>query len=135
MSDYLTLIEHDNGIHELIFHEATRHAVDEYLGIVETILEKQLAGGEAIIHLLIDLSEAGAPPFAYITQQGRKMLHEHHKERDAIHLKSAFLAKDSTKTVLSLAETFVKMLAIDASFKVFDWTKRHDAEDWLLNHE
>ena len=133
MSETVNLTEHDNGIHEVVFHEATRQAVDDYMTIVTSIIEKQLAGAEAKVHLLVDLSESGAPPFAYITQEGRKMLHEHHHDREGIHLKGAFLAKDSTKTVLSLAETFIKMLPIDASFKVFDWTKRHDAEDWLLN--
>ena len=134
MSDLITVTEHDNGIHEIKFHEATRHAVDEYLHTVESILTKQIAGQEAIAHILLDLTDSGVPPFAYITQQGRKLLHEHHRERAAIHLRLAFLAKDGAKTVLSLAEAFIKMLPIDASFKVFDWTKRHEAEDWLLSN-
>src|SRR5262245_35263523 len=134
MTEHLTLIEHDNGIHEIILHAATRQAVGEYFILVETILKKQIAGQEPVAHLLLDLSESGAPPFTYLTQQGRKMLHEHHHERDAIHLKMAFLAKDNTKTVLSLAESFVKLLPIDATFKIFDWTKRHDAEEWLLSN-
>ena len=134
MAEHLTLTEHSNGIHEIKFHAATREVVDEYFTQVEAILKKQIAGQEPVAHILLDLSESGAPPFSYLTQQGRKLLHEHHHERDAIHLKTAFLAKDSTKTVLSLAESFVKMLPIDASFKIFDWTKRRDAEEWLLNN-
>jgi hypothetical protein len=132
MPELLTFTEHPDGIHEIKFHEATRQVVDEYLPLLESILKKQIAGQEPVAHLLLDLSESGAPPFTYITQQGRKLLHEHLYDRDSIHLKTAFLAKDSTKTVLSLAETFVSMLPIDATFKVFDWTKRNEAEEWLL---
>ena len=134
MTEHITLTEHPNGIHEFKFHEATRQVVDEYFAQVETILKKQIAGQEPIAHILLDLTDSGVPPFSYLTQQGRKLLHEHHHERNAIHLKTAFLAKDGAKTVLSLAETFVQMLPIDASFKIFDWTKRHDAEKWLLNN-
>jgi hypothetical protein len=135
MSEHVELIEHDDGIHEIIFHEATRQAVDDYMILVERIIEKQIAGREPVACVLLNLSHSGVPPFAYITQKGRSLLHEHHKERDAIHLKSAFLAKDSAKAVLSLAETFIKMLPIDATFKVFDWTKRSDAEAWLLSND
>ena len=134
MTEHITVIEHDNGVHEIILHEATRQVVDDYFTQVEAILKKQIAGQELLAHILLDLSESGAPPFSYLTQQGRKMLYEHHHERDAIHLRMAFLAKDSTKTVLSLAEAFVKLLPIDVTFKIFDWTKRHDAEEWLLSN-
>ena len=134
MGELITVTEHRNGIHEIRFHTATRHAVDEYLQTVESILSRQVAGQEAVAHLLLDLTDSGVPPFAYIIQQGRKILHEHHRERDVIHLRLAFLAKDGDKTVLSLAETFVNMLPIDATFKVFDWTKRHEAEEWLLSN-
>ena len=134
MTEHITVTEHDNGVHEIIFHAATRQVVDEYFTQVEAILKKQIAGQEPLAHILLDLSESGVPPFSYLTRQGRKMLHEHHHERDAIHLRMAFLAKDSTKTVLSLAESFVKMLPIDATFKIFDWTKRHDAEEWLVSN-
>jgi hypothetical protein len=134
MTEHITLTEHDNGIHEIKLHAATRQVVDEYFTHIEAILKKQVVGQEPVASILVDLSESGAPPFTYLTQQGRKLLHEHHRERDAIHVKIAFLAKDSTKTVLSLAEAFVKLLPIDASFKIFDWTKRHDAEEWLLNN-
>lgn len=134
MTEHLTLIEHTNGIHEIILHAAIRQVIDEYVIHVKRILINQIAGQESVAHILLDVSKSGAPPFAYLTQQGRKLLHEHHHERDAIHLKMAFLAKDSTKTVLSLAEAFVKMLPIDVAFKMFDWTKRNDAEEWLLTN-
>lgn len=134
MTEKIEVIEHNNGIHEVIFHESTRQAVDEYMQVVESILKKQIAGEEPVIRLLLDLSESGAPPFAYITRQGRKLLHDHHHDRAAINLKSAFLAKDGTKTVLSLAEAFISLLPFDATFKVFDWTKRSEAEEWLLSH-
>jgi hypothetical protein len=134
MTEHITLTEHSNGIHEIKWHAATRQVVDEYFTHIEAILKKQVVGQEPVAYILVDLSQSGAPPFTYLTQQGRKLLHEHHRERDAIHVKIAFLAKDSTKTVLSLAEAFVKLLPIDASFKIFDWTKRHDAEEWLLNN-
>jgi len=133
MRECVELIEQDNGIHELIFHEATRQAVDDYIVLVAQIINKQIAGNESAAHILMNLTESGAPPFTYVTQQGLALLHEHLKDRSQIHIKSAFLAKESTKTVLSLAEAFVEMLPIDVTFKVFDWTKRGEAEEWLMS--
>ena len=137
MAEHIEHILHDNDVHEIIFLDANRHAVDAYMNLLESlIVEKIESGSTEKLHVLLNLTQTrDLPPFSYITKQGRKMLHEHMHDRGKLHLRTAFLARHDEMMVLSLAESFIKLMPVDMQVKVFEANQRDEAIDWVLSEQ
>jgi hypothetical protein len=134
MSEHLEAILHENGIHELIFHSEHRQVVDEYFAWIEaTVLKLAETSDTVNIRLLLNFVHArDLPPFTYLTSQGRKLLSHHSQDLAKLHIRGAFLARQDEMLVLSLIETFFKILPIDAKMKPFPVNEREKAIAWLL---
>lgn len=137
MAEHIEHIEHDNGIHEIIFLDASRHAVDEYMNTLEELVTPIVENNSVTkLFFIANLTQShDLPSFSYITRQGRKLLHEHLSDRDKFHLRGAFLAKHDEVLVLSLAESFIKLMPVDMIMKVFEEESRDEAINWLLADE
>lgn len=135
MSEHIEYIVHENGINEIILHADDREVVDEYMNTIEKLIVQEIEDDSiTIVRLLVNLTQTrNIPPFAYITKKGRRMLHEHFRDRDKIHLRGVMLARHDEMTIASLAETFIKLLPIDAQMKPFEGNQREEAIAWLLS--
>lgn len=125
-------ILHDNGIQELIYHEATREAVDRYLEVFEQIINETVQSG-VIGRVLVNFVTPVLPPVAYVTKQGRRLVTAHFADRDKIRIRSAILAPASAKPIISLMQTFLSMLPMEVTIANFVPEQRIDAENWLLS--
>lgn len=137
MSDNIEHIIHENGINEIILHADDREVVDAYMGVVEGLVTAAIESEDSsTIHLLVNLTQTrNAPPFSYITKKGRNLLHEHFKDRKKFQLRSVLLARQDEMTIVSLAESFFRLLPVDAKMKAFESHQRDNAIAWLLSDE
>lgn len=137
MAEHIEHKVHDNGIHEVIFLIADHEVVDRYMNLMEALIEKIIdSDSPQKLSILLDMTRTlDLPPFSYITRQGRKLLHDHLKGRDKLHLRTAFLARHDELLVLSLAENFFKLLPVDIHMRVFEAGQREQAISWLLAEE
>jgi hypothetical protein len=134
MPEELEIISHEHGIYELIFHSETRQIVDEYFAWLETMVIPLAEGSETgQVRLIVNFSQIrDLPSFSYLTNQGRKLLERHSEIRGKLHIRGAFLARQDEMMVLSLVESFFKLLPIDAKLKAFQAHEREKAIAWLL---
>jgi hypothetical protein len=137
MSQHIEHSLHDKGIHEITFWEANHDAVDTYINLMESLITEIMeSDAPQKCRLLLNLTQTqDLPAFAYVTKQGRKMLHGHLKDREKLHLKAAFLARHDEMLVLSLAENFLKLMPVDMDMKIFDENQRDEATTWLLSEK
>lgn len=137
MAEYIEHTVHDNGIHEITYLEANRHAVDVYIELMESLLEEMLEDDSIEkVRILVNLTKTRElPAFSYLTSQGRKLVHEHLKDRAKFRVRSAFLAKHDEIMVMSLAESFLKLMPVDMKIKIFEADLRDEAIQWILSDE
>ena len=137
MAKHIEHTIHDNGIHEIIFLDANHEAVNIYIDLMETLITEMIESDvPQKLHLLLNLTRTqDLPAFSYVTKQGRKMLHGHLKDREKLHIRSAFLARHDEMMVLSLAESFIKLMPVDMTVKVFDENQHGEAINWILSNE
>lgn len=137
MSEHIEYIEYDNGIHEFIFLNTNREAVNDYVNQLEALIKAMIEDDSAtMLRFMVNLTETrDLPAFSYITNQGRRMLQGFLKDRGKFHLRGAFLAKQNKMMVLSLTESFIKLIPVDINVKVFEENSRDEAINWLLADE
>jgi stage II sporulation SpoAA-like protein len=134
MAEYIEHAVHDNGIHEITFLDTKREAVDAYMSLLESLIAEMLErDSPEKLAILLNLTQTSElPAFSYITKKGRHMLLGHLKDRDKLHVRTAFLAQQNAMMVLSLAENFIKLLPVDMQMKAFEGNQRDEAIDWVL---
>lgn len=125
------LIEHPEGYYEAIFHDGSRDAVAMYIDMVEKLILHHLEAQDTA-RLLINLSEGKMPPIAALSQQARRMLQQHRQDREKLHMRGAFLATSDEALILTLAQSFIKLMPIDANMQTFTTEHRAKAIVWLL---
>lgn len=137
MAEHIEHILHDNGIHEILFLDANRQAVDAYMSQMELLVTERLeSDSPEQLNILINLTQThDLPPFSYLTKKVRHMLHEHLQDRGRLHLRNAILARHDAMMVMSLFESFMKLLPIDMEMKIFEANQRENAIHWILADE
>ena len=133
MSDkpLVELVEHSEGYHEVVFHDGSRLAVEAYMTILESMMIKHVEANDTA-RVLINLSEGKVPSITLMGQNVRRLLHEHRNERERLHLRGAFLASSTDAMILSLSQSFIALMPIDANMHTFTSEHRADAIAWLL---
>jgi hypothetical protein len=137
MAEHIEHSLHDNGIHEITFLNAERHAVDAYMSLMDSLVTEMLENDSiGKLRLMVDLTKShDLPSFSYITSKGRKLLHDHLKDRAKFHVRAGFVAKHDEIMVMSLAENFLKLMPVDMKVKVFEADMRDEAIIWILADE
>lgn len=131
MTKLIEMSMHSNGIYEIIFHATNRAAVDEYMATLEEILVQKIENEETV-RVMIDMTQVNTlPPIAYVTEKGRQIVRDHFADRDKVHIRSAFIADRAMQITLSIAQSLMNLLPIDATIEVFAPEERQQAEDWL----
>jgi hypothetical protein len=120
----------DNGIHELIFRESSRDAIDEFFRHVESIL-KQTPNTE-IARYIVDVTQADRPvSMMGIIQRFRKL--ETSMPRRA-RGRTAILHPQGS--MLSFVDGLIRALAPTQDVtRFFPAEKRAEAETWVLSDE
>jgi hypothetical protein len=120
----------ENGIHEFVFLSNTRLAIDDYFAILETT---RFARGEDtpdVIRLLIELSQPGMPPVAYMMQRYRDFVKAHKNHMPTTRV--VYLYRSGF--IPSLARSFIGLVSErkHAYRRFFPVNERAQAEEWLL---
>ena len=114
----------DNGIHEFIFHKASRSAVDFHISVVKTICENTTDDERRFI--LSDYSESGMLPIRY----GMNSVRDLSKAGISLNnLTIAVVMNDNvmTQTFTTLVNTFARNVEI----RFFAGGSHDDAVRWL----
>ncbi|MGB7340181.1 MAG: hypothetical protein WBC91_14890 [Phototrophicaceae bacterium] len=67
----ITHVALDNNSHELVFAEASRNAIDQFLGMLVEFFEA--SNGEAF-YIVLDMRHSGMLPLRYLTKSLRRVL-------------------------------------------------------------
>jgi hypothetical protein len=128
---------HPNGIHEFVFLEATKAAVDHFFVLIEAMMAQNYAEGltaKDTVPVLVDFRTAGMPSMNYLFQRGKIMRANHDASRRPL-ARVATLFKPSF--VLTFAQTFgnVLMNASRDKTRLFADETPDKAIAWLLQKD
>lgn len=120
----------DNGINELVFHESSREAIDEFFGHVESILKN--TEPTSIARYIVDVTQADRPvSMMGIIQRFRKLdtlMPRRAKGRTAI--------LHPQGSMLSFVDGLIRALAPTQDVtRFFPAEKRAEAIAWVLSDE
>ncbi len=128
-------VSHDNGIEELILHEVSTAAVDEWFAHL-TAINEQAPPDTKVTRLLIDTT-VGMQPLAYASRRGRLWLDEM--------AATGTMSPDTVSRVVflyernmlvSLVSNLIKLLvrnnAAGMNLEFFPAARRDEAIAWLL---
>ena len=87
---FITQVRHENDVHELIFSEASRNSVEEFIALLFDFYENL---GVEHIYLLLNLRESGMLPLRHFTARMRE-LNQQCPNHPALHM--ALALNDST---------------------------------------
>jgi len=126
MGEHVELVLLESDIHHYIWHDNTRDAVyeqaDYYKHINETLPPNET------IRLLIDLRQAGAPPFKVLSDViGKSGM------RNDVNYRTAYLSDDTILPVLM--KNFVVANRISGNRGFFKSNEEAVAIEWLLEDE
>lgn len=116
---------HDNGIHEFVFFEASRKALDEWGAYLRPLFEQ--TPPHETLAMLIDITQSGMQPMRYAFQQAKTLQEEIINMPET---RYAFLADQTVMT--SLINTFYNLLRLKGAIQYFTPDQRATAIRWLL---
>ncbi len=117
---------HDNGIHELIYYETSRYAVDEMIAHVDRILE-QLPAETKLIRVLTDSSQTASQPFQYMLARLRELAVKYPNHP---YIRSASLFDGGV--MMGPADVLFRLITRRNKFRLFKPSQREEAIKWLL---
>lgn len=122
----------ENGIHEFVFLNNTRLAVDDYFAILEASPMAQGEKTAEVLCALIELREPGMPPVGYMLQRYREFI-KGRKNRLPPTIRTVFLYR--TGFILSTVRSFLRLVPTpkQANRRFFPVSERAAAEAWLLD--
>jgi hypothetical protein len=132
MDSLCELIHHPHNVYEIRMHKKTRQAVDVMAGHMWALIESwdiDEHGDE--MRLLINMSESGVPSVTYAMRKIRNWFSENSSDLNKIHIREAYLAPSGSEIVLSLADSFAKILPLDIEVKFFPAHDYDGAMTWL----
>lgn len=119
----------DNGIHEYVLADSSRAAFDEFLEHSERV--SQETNPQEIVLNLIDFRQSGLPPMKYGFQRSQEAVARAKKEGRSIPpTRNACLYNPGM--LITLVQTFVNLLNVNAVGQFFSADERDKAIAWLL---
>jgi hypothetical protein len=115
----------DNSIHQFVFVEASREAVDEYLGHLYTVIE-QLKDDEPLL-MLMDLRPDGIPPLKYALTTSKKFFVQYPNLPPT---KAAYITNSATLVGLGLS--VLSLIGTETKRRTFSADEEYLAIEWLL---
>lgn len=120
-------IQHESGIHEIIFYEATRRAVDEYMTYNEQIVVN--ANPDETVTILLDVTRSGLPPMAYLMGQVRQ-----HMKKYPWRLSTRVAIVYENSRLLGLLRSSTQLVTTQQdTLNYFKADQRETAMKWLLD--
>ena len=121
-------IAHENSVHEFIFADSSRVAVDFLMDSMSEIIANTPIDDPIII--LIDLSKSGVPPLRYVMTRSKKVNQTYLTEFADKQHHQAYLALISTNPLIQTFRLFVEQMARGKTqIKIFK--ERESAVAWL----
>lgn len=125
-SERFTYIRHaDCDVHEFVFHQANRLAVDEFLVVLDPILSQ--APNDRPLRVLVDLRPDGLPPINYVFPRLKAFF----QKRYVFGFRVVYLYDSST--LLSMIQSFLNLLRQKTERRFM--TDREAALAWLRGDE
>lgn len=123
-------ILHDNGIHEFIFYESSRKAVDAWITKTEEITAASEATPDQTVRYLYNQVTSGMQPANYAFRRSQDMIKKYPKRARS---RTVFLTNPGF--FVSLMDAFVKLLRTEDKDRVqfINGDKRDEAIAWLLS--
>lgn len=114
---------HASGIHEFIFHQASRRAVDDCIAL----MRQHLDAGDLMEWILFDVRETGLLPVQYANVQFQQLFDQypehHHKNRTAYIHRGDFFKRFIIR--------LMRLMGTQHRYAFFE--QREDALRWLLS--
>jgi len=125
-TEAVTYTKLENGIHEFVFHESSRRALDQWVEKLEEIYHE--TPEEETIRAIYDQVISGMQPAAYSFRISTNMLKRLSHRNPA---RTVFLVNKGF--FVSIMESFVRLIERNVDKTRFiDGDKRDEAIEWLL---
>ncbi len=118
----------ENGIHHLIFTEATRKALDECLGYMDGIYKVHPPAERLMF--MFDLRLKGLPPLNHVLRSAKKFYSRIPVQPET---RAAYLYKSGA--LISLGQTFLDLLGLTTERRFYTADQEAEAVEWLLEKE
>jgi hypothetical protein len=115
----------DDSIHQFVFIEASREAVDEYLRHLQTVIE-QLKDDEPLL-MLMDLRPDGIPPLKYALTTSKRFFARYPNLPPT---KAAYITNSTTLVGLGLS--VLSLIGTETKRRNFSDHEEYQAIEWLL---
>lgn len=127
----VTYIYHDEtNIHEYVFLEGTREAVDQWYEYLHEIYHKAGEERPDALRILVDLTKVSQPPLSYAFQKAKSMLKE---LPDVPERRIGFLG--ASNTLLTILKPLIKLLRSDMKVEFMMANRRDEMVTWLLDDD
>lgn len=120
-------IPHSVELHEFIFSESSRRAVDIWFAHMGRFIEDIPSGGK--VRLLLDVSRSGHQPLSYVSERARQFNVEHPR-----HPKSRVAILYHTHILMSVFIAFDNLINNGNYLKHFRPDQREQALLWLMEN-
>ncbi|MEQ8672129.1 MAG: hypothetical protein RLP44_20995 [Aggregatilineales bacterium] len=121
-------IANANGVHEFIFEDSSRAAVDFLMDSMSEIIA--VTPIDDPIMMMIDLSKSGVPPLRYAMMRSKKVNSRYLMEFENKKQHQAYLAMISTNTLIHTFKVFVEQM-VRGNTKIKIFKDRESAMAWL----
>lgn len=118
-------VAHSTELHEFIFTESSRRAVDIWFAHMNSFIDNIHPTGK--VRLLLDVSHSGHQPLSYVSECARKFNIEHPR-----HPKSRVAILYHTHILMSVFIAFDNMINNGNYLKHFRPDQREQALSWLM---
>ena len=117
----------DTDIHEYIYREGTREAVDEWMQLIDNLYADAVDSDKTMVRVLVDISDVGQPPLAHAYRQAKGL---GQKYPDLPPRRFCFLAESSVLGFM--IKSFISLLRRDVEYNFVSEESREEAIEWLL---
>ena len=118
----------DTDIHEFVYKEASRRAVDTWLAQLDRFCRE--APPDRTMRLLMDLRESGHQPLSYTFERLRRL-----NDQYAVRPKGRFCFLYAGIGLMTVVSTFARIMRSRDTVRFFYHGKRDEAVAWLLSDE
>jgi len=124
-----TFHQYDNGINEVVFHDASKEAVDDYIYFLRLLLSETAHGAELLV--LNDMRRSGSPRAGYHFSELIKFVAEYGDFPASARIVSVYPA--ITPQIILVLSFVGSLNMVRGDFDIK--TDYQDALDWLLDTE
>jgi len=125
--DLASYRRYENGLHEIIFHDNSRAAVDKFQEYIESMYQHQLEIDEPYF-ILIDASGYNDLPLRYIMKTARGLNHIYQNVPDGG--RAAYVFERSP--MMAALDVFLQIVRGSVERRFMDVRERDQARAWVL---